>query len=508
MSHSDSTTKNISLTFGSAIFSQAVNMVVALLLPRLLILSYGSDFNGIVSAARQFSNYLAMIDSGMYAATCYQFIKAYKNNDHDLVNNLYTTVGAFFRKTSYFVFVITILLSVGYGFITKSNVAFFDVVYIFFMYSLGTIIAYFGFFKYNIVLFSNGKQYFITFICAIFSLLSLAGQWFTVKLGGSMYLMVAIYPAAILLRLFVLKQKTKSEHPYLKTVLPTKPELISQKWDSLVLNISDNMKTFAPILGISWMFGSSFVSVYTTYETVLHLGSSILITVLNGLVPTLGKDLTENSFEAKKKFRTLSLLIYYLSAIISICFSSMIVSFIYIYIGNKADMEYRYPFLAFFMVISVWFLMIRTSFDLLIKANGYIKELRKGAVVEIVLALSLCMLFSLMNRIELIPLGVVISTSYRTVRMCKYASRNMKFDNNNQMFKDMIFWSITTCAICLIGTIYMPLAISLMRFVVCSFCVLLCAVAICSVIFCIIDRTIFFECCNFINKRLFTRKRV
>ena len=89
------TRNRIILTGLTAFLSQLSSILIALFLPKLLILSYGSDVNGVISAARQFSSYLAMIDSGIAAATCYQFIKAFKDCDTQKIKDLYSTVGKF-----------------------------------------------------------------------------------------------------------------------------------------------------------------------------------------------------------------------------------------------------------------------------------------------------------------------------------------------------------------------------------------------------------------------------
>ena len=127
------TRKKMLLTAVTALFSQLTSTLIALLLPNLIIFKYGSDLNGVISTARQFSNYLTMVDSGIAAATCYQFIKAFKDGDKTTIRNLYCTVGDFFRKVAYVFIGVTIVLSFCYGFFAKSDVELYLQVYIFVM---------------------------------------------------------------------------------------------------------------------------------------------------------------------------------------------------------------------------------------------------------------------------------------------------------------------------------------------------------------------------------------
>ena len=92
--------RQVSLTLLSAMVVQLCNVVVALALPRLLIATYGSDLNGITSAASQFAQYLTLMETSITAATCYQFIELKKRGDYVELNNLFVTISDFYKKIS------------------------------------------------------------------------------------------------------------------------------------------------------------------------------------------------------------------------------------------------------------------------------------------------------------------------------------------------------------------------------------------------------------------------
>lgn len=442
-------TKNrIILTGLTAFLSQLTSILIALFLPKLIILSYGSDLNGIISAARQYSTYLAMIDSGIAAATCYQFIRAFKDNDIEKIKSLYSTVGKFFRNVAYIVIFVTIAFSLCYALILKSTTDIHLIVYIFFMYSLGTIVAFWEFFKYNLVLFSDGDQYKITFACIFSSILIFIFQYAFIKLSVNIYIVIAVFPISILIRLLIIRHMTLAKHPYIREKGHVDNSLISQKWDSITLNIADSMKTFAPIISISCFFGAAYVSVYAIYESVLHLGSSILIMCQHGITPVLGRFFIEKDDVAKQKFEYLYTVIFVISGIISTCFSGLFLCFIKLYLGAKTDISYIYPLLAIFMIINTWFLMVRTSYESLIKANGLIRELRNGAIVEICLALVFCFIFAKVLGFEYTIIGVIISSAYRTIRMARFCKNRMEF--GKKIILNLVIWGTITTAVVLL----------------------------------------------------------
>jgi len=457
--------KNVILTAVTALFSQLSSTLIALILPRLIILKYSSDLNGVLSTARQFTTYLNMIDSGIAAATCYQFINAFKNKNENLIKNLFVTVGDFFRKVAFVVIGITLLISLGYSIFAKSDVDPLLQIYIFVAYSLGTIVAFWTFFKYNLVLFSSGKQYTITFICVISNLLTLALQSIFIILNINIIWIVAVHPLCIIARLIVIKAITIKQHAYLKQNNGcVDKKLLDQKWNSIIFNIADSMKTFAPLLCISLFFGAAYASVYTVYESILHLGSSILVMCSNGLTPILGKNLINNSSESRKQFRVLCNVVFSLSGVITACFSALFINFINIYLGTNSDINYTYTFLAFGMIFNFWLIMIRTNYELLIKAHGRIKELRQGAIYEILIAISFCLIASLTLGFEYCIIGVIISSIYRTVRMCIFCVKTL--NQAKTIYIDLLVWLTFTTLVAITFAFCVPQITNLLNFII------------------------------------------
>ena len=475
--------KNILLTSLTALLSQLTSVITAILLPRLLIIYFGSDLNGVVSAARQFTSYLTMIDSGLYAATCYRFIIAFNNNDLQRINDLFVTAGSFFKRVAYVLTALSTVVIFGYAMLAEGEVNAYLVAYIFIMYALGTIVAYFGYFKYNLVMYSAGEQYKITAVCIFFNLASVLAQYVAIKIGLGIIIAVLIHPLGVICRLVVLKKMTVKSFPYLSVKEGrVDNSLISQKWDSIIMNIADSMKTFAPILCISVFFTFSHVSVFSIYESILHFGSSLLVLSLNGLTPIFGKNLVQCTDESRDQFRKLYTAVILISGIICTCFFSMIGNFMSLYIGNEADVNYIYPMLATLMIINVWLLMVRTSYDLLIKANGYIKELKNGAVIEIAISLVLSFAFAYFLGFEYVPLGIIASSLYRTIRMAIFCVKKLEYGKN--IIKDLLLWFVITSVISAICAAITPginnwltfillaaavFTVTLMLYVICGF---------------------------------------
>ena len=437
----NSTRRKTMLTLVSSVSVQICNVLISLLIPRVIIAIYGSDTNGIISAARQFSQYLSLMETSITAATCYRFIEFNKSKNYEKIRSLFFTIGEFYKKVGTIIAGIAIIIALFYAVTSKTMVDILTVIAIFLLYESIYVLSYRIYYKYNFILFADGKQYFIAFgtvvtslTAAVVNYIMAINRWHIILLAGSGIVIDII-------RLEIIKRKVENDYPYLKTNEKTiDNSLLDQKWDSLIMSISDSVKYMIPVLCISIAYGSSFVSVFSIYQTVMHLGTSIIIMCSNGLLPTLGSRFTESSENTSEAFRLFHLVVLLVGSIISVCFFGMIINFISLYIGEGADISYVYPVLAFFLIINTWLTMVRAPFDLIIKARGKIRELRDGCLIEIIITVCVSIIMCFLGRFEYIAIGMVLSSLYRIWRMIRYTADNLKVSKTKSLLMDCFFW--------------------------------------------------------------------
>lgn len=500
--------KNVTLTLCSAIAVQLCNVIVSLVLPRALINVYGSDLNGILSAARQFSQYLSLMDTSITAATVYKFIELTKNDDFDGIRNLYVTIGRFYKKISIVVAAIAIVLAVGYGYASQSTVSSVTIIAIFFIYESIYVVSYYVFYKYNYILFAYGKQYYIAFSSVVTTIIGSALKLFLINKRIDIIPLICSTFAIDIIRLLVIRYKVIKDYPYLFEKQGQYDEqVLSQKWDSFIMSISDCLKSMVPVTCISVGFGTALVSVFSIYRTVMHLGNSIVTMCMNGILPVLGGTLTTQNERSSELFRRMSIVVASISSIICICICGMMMSFIDLYIGANADISYHYPLLSFLLILDTWLTLVRHPFDLVIKAYGKIRELRDGCIVEIIITISMCCIFSLMGKFELIMIGVICATAYRTLRMMYFCTKKINIDKNKPFFKDFIFWLIYTVAFSIVAYLCLPQRLDLLGFVLFSLLTLVVVLIITILIVLIIYKDFRLELFNKCHRLRIMRRR-
>ena len=61
--------KRIIKIFGYGVISQVVTLLLGIIIPKLMIVSYGSEVNGLLSSIRQVFVYVALLEAGIGTAS-------------------------------------------------------------------------------------------------------------------------------------------------------------------------------------------------------------------------------------------------------------------------------------------------------------------------------------------------------------------------------------------------------------------------------------------------------
>ena len=79
----------------ASVFQQAVVIIVGLILPRVMLVCYGSEINGITSSIQQFINYFTLVEAGIGASAIFALYKPLARQDHSRISSIVTAARNF-----------------------------------------------------------------------------------------------------------------------------------------------------------------------------------------------------------------------------------------------------------------------------------------------------------------------------------------------------------------------------------------------------------------------------
>lgn len=81
-------TKKTILNFVISIGSQLIILVMGLVIPRIVLIHYGSDTNGLISTITQIFTYMALLEAGISASAKNALYKPIKENDRRVFHSI------------------------------------------------------------------------------------------------------------------------------------------------------------------------------------------------------------------------------------------------------------------------------------------------------------------------------------------------------------------------------------------------------------------------------------
>ena len=105
----------------SSLLLQIIIVLYGFIVPRIIIGSFGSDVNGLISSITQFLAYITLLESGFGPVVKSALYKPIASKDNDTIANILKTTEKFFRKIAYIFIIYIIILCFLYPLLVTKN---------------------------------------------------------------------------------------------------------------------------------------------------------------------------------------------------------------------------------------------------------------------------------------------------------------------------------------------------------------------------------------------------
>ena len=105
----------------SSLLLQFVSIISGFIIPRLLLQTFGSEVNGLISSLNQFLNYITLFEGGLNAVILASLYKPLSEKNNDKVNAIASATNRFYKKISLIFVIYTIVLGIIYPLVVKTS---------------------------------------------------------------------------------------------------------------------------------------------------------------------------------------------------------------------------------------------------------------------------------------------------------------------------------------------------------------------------------------------------
>lgn len=392
---------------------QVVSLICGFILPRMILSSFGSSYNGITSSISQFLAVVTLLRAGIGGATRASLYKSLAVNDNDQISSTIKATEIFMRKISLIFVAGVLIFAICYPFFVKE----FDWLFsssLVVIISLSTFIQYYFGITYQMLLQADQKSYVYSLLQIITTILNtlLAALLIKcnvgihgVKLGSSVVFCIT----PVFLNIYV--KKTYNLNP------TSKPDFssIKQRWDAFFHQVVSFIHSNTDIMILTFFSNMKEISVYTVYYLVANGLKHIILTISSGIEAAFGNMLAKG----EKILLSKNLRLYETSMhiLVTIIFSSalvLITPFIKIYTSGITDVNYERYLFGYLVLIGEMFYCCKNPYESIVNAAGHFKQTKKYAVweslINIIFSLILVYKYGLIGVVT----GTVLSIIFRT----------------------------------------------------------------------------------------------
>lgn len=412
-------TKRYFLNTFMAFLLQLVTMISGLVLPRVMLVNYGSEINGLTSSINQFISYFNLAQAGIAGASLFAFYKPIADKDVESVNGVMSATDKYYKKSGIWFAIFTVAFAIIYPFIVKINLEYYEVLLLVLVLSFSSVLTYLIIGKYRAFLSANQQNYILSLANLVTVILNTLIVSILAYLKLNIVLVRFAGAFASLLGVAFVYFYVKTQYKWLSVKTDPNYNALSRKGYVMYLEILGAIQGGWPVIIATLIFSKelSQVSILTIYNMILGGIAGIFSIFTTGTQAAFGDLIARNDTkrlqETYKEFETgFYLLITWAYA----CTLILIMTFIRLYTKNLEDAEiYIRPLLAVLLVINGVFNHLKTPQGMLVTAAGMYKETRYRVTIQAAIGLFFAALFGYFWGLEGIMGGMILSHLYRTV---------------------------------------------------------------------------------------------
>ena len=411
----------------SSIFLQTVTIISGFIIPKIILLNFGSNVNGLISSINQFLNYVTLLEGGIGSVIMAILYKPLRDSNAKRVSQIVNTTLYFFKKLSYVYITYVIFFSIVYPLFVNTGFNFWYSVLLIWVLALNLFFQYFLSISYRLLLNADRKIFYVSFVQALALILNFISVLIFINFIKNIIVIKTITALVFLIQPIAYYIYTK-KHYLIRREDGTDKETLNHRWDGFGINLAFFIHSNTDIAILTAFASLADVSVYTVYLLIVKALKSMVSSISSAILPSFGNVLASgNKKESNVAFNRYEFGIGVITTFIFTCGMILITPFVDVYTIGVLDANYHKQLFGILIVFSEMVYCYRDPYVSTAYAAGHIKQLTKFAYVEALLNIVISLF--LVKKLGLIGIavGTIIAMIYRTAMQVYYLKNNILY---------------------------------------------------------------------------------
>lgn len=409
----------------AGLFNQIITIGAGLILPRLFLLYYGSEANGLVSSLTQIFSYFSLLEAGVGAASLQALYGPVARGDKGAVSRIMSATSHYFKRSSLFYLAAVVGLAIAYPLLSDSQIPLLTVALLVLAQGLVGLMNYTVYAKYRTLLEAEGRVSVFTTLNALVLLFTNLTKALLIINGAGLVLVQSVYIVFTLVQILVIRLYVYRKHRWLNMRDEPDFDAIAQKNSVLVHQASGLVFNSTDTILLSIFCGFKVTSVYAMYSLVFTSIWAVVITAFNSVSFALGQSYNnerQNHGPMHECFEVYFFVLVF--AVYSVAYV-FVLPFVSLYTAGVGDIQYidkNLPvlFLALYLLSAM-----RVPADSVIGYAAHYRQTRLRSVVEATINLVVSIVCVQFFGIYGVLFGTIAALLYRSNDIILYSSRHL-----------------------------------------------------------------------------------
>lgn len=420
----DKRQKRAQINAATTLVNQLVATLCGMLIPWIMIDTFGSEAYGATTSIAQFLSYISLLEGGIGRAARGELYKPLAEGDSLNVSRVYLAVKRFFTTIGTVFLAYAVVLAFCYYDI--ADVTLFTRDYVFWLVitiTIGKFAEFMGGYS-NITLFNADQRQYVSNITVIVTsiinvlLVIVLARWgcdlLWVKLGSSL---------VFVLKPIVYSIYRKKHYNIIRT---TERAKLKNQWTAIGQHIAYFIQTNIAIFTLTVFADLKAVAVYSVYHLISFSLRNIVTSFGGGMEAMFGDMIAKNETEAlEKAYKRYKLTLTLLTLTLFGAAMVLILPFVRIYTAGVTDANYIQPLFAGILLLSdAMYCLTLPCYNLPISA-GKLKESRAGAYGEAVISVVVSVALVFWDPLIGVAVGALAAMLFKSVYLIIFSGKEI-----------------------------------------------------------------------------------
>lgn len=445
---------------------EVIKLVCGLILPKLILSNFGSEYNGIVQSVSQFISCIALMKLGIGGVTVAALFKPLMNKNDDEMSRVLASTEHFMRRIGVIFVAFVLIFACIYPLFISTE---FDWLFSFsliLIISISTFAEYYFGFTYQMLVSADQKNYIISALSIVTVILNTVVSVILINMNFSIHIVkLGSSLVNIISPLYLYFYCHK--HYNIKKIPKNEVKPLAQRWDAFAHEAASFINDNTDVMILTVFTNLKEVSVYTVYHYVVVNLKKVLTSFVASFGSAFGDMYARNELELmNRNLRVFELIVYSFGTVIYSVALVMLVPFVVLYTSGVEDVNYIRQGFAVVIMIAGIFDIFRYPYKQIINCTGHYRNTRNIAIIEAVINISVSLVMVYKFGLVGVAFGTMFTMIFGAVRYSYYVMKHILEKSVVGTYFHMFISLVTMFAVFFISRVYVSNDITIIGWII------------------------------------------